>query len=127
MRGAFAVIRQSLFALAQVSAFTLGVFARGETFSVHSEVPDNSSVGLTDPRTISGLSPRIVDLPVTLDIRGGFNGDLYAYRRLDNQSLVVLLNRAGADGQNSRVEPRAARRRGGALFPASSPQTLSIF
>jgi subtilisin-like proprotein convertase family protein len=67
----------------------------GALYPVNAPIPDNSPVGLTDSRTVSGLGSSITDLRVTLSISGGYNGDLYGYLRLNNSPLVVLVNRTG--------------------------------
>ncbi len=63
-------------------------------------IPDNSTIGLTDSHTLSGLAPVIADVRVTLNISGGFNGDLYAYLRLNDSPMVVLLDRVGVTSLN---------------------------
>ena len=68
------------------------------TFDVNQAIPDNNIIGLTDSHTISGLGFDITDVRVTLNISGGYNGDLYGYLRLNNSPLVVLLNRVGVTG-----------------------------
>jgi subtilisin-like proprotein convertase family protein len=65
------------------------------TYSVNQPIPDNSSIGLTDSHSISGLGFQITDVRVSLNISGGYNGDLYGYLRLNDSPLVVLLNQVG--------------------------------
>jgi len=65
-------------------------------------IPDYANNGL------SGLAENITfnhtgiqsvtDVQLTLDITGGFNGDYFAYLE-HNNSMVVLLNRVGLNGQ----------------------------
>ena len=64
-------------------------------------IPDGNLQGWSDTRTIAdaGAQP-IVGIQVTLDIQGGYNGDLYAYLNHDGQS-AVLLNRVGMAGTNA--------------------------
>jgi subtilisin-like proprotein convertase family protein len=69
-------------------------------YGVNAAIPDNSIVGLTDAHTVSGLNSPITDLQVTLNISGGFNGDLYGYLRLNGSPLVVLVNRVGMTSGN---------------------------
>ena len=64
-------------------------------------IPDNSIIGLTDSHSISGLGSVITDVKVTLNLSGGFNGDLYCYLRLNDSPLVVLLDRVGVTAVNS--------------------------
>jgi subtilisin-like proprotein convertase family protein len=63
-------------------------------------IPDGNAVGVTDTRTISGLGASITDVRVTLDISGGYNGDLYAYLSYGGV-LVPLLNRVGVQAGNA--------------------------
>ena len=65
-----------------------GVFANGTA------VPDNNVNGWADSRTLSGLNGTISGLAVTLDLTGGWNGDLYAYVQYGS-GFTVLLNRVG--------------------------------
>ena len=57
-------------------------------------VPDNNVNGWADSRTLSGLNGTISGLAVTLDLTGGWNGDLYAYVQYGS-GFTVLLNRVG--------------------------------
>ena len=65
-----------------------GVFVNG------TEVPDNNANGWVDSRTLSGLNGTVSGLAVTLDLTGGWNGDLYAYVQYGS-GFTVLLNRVG--------------------------------
>src|SRR2546423_205875 len=57
-------------------------------------IPDGSLNGLSDTRTLSGISqPQISDVKVTLNLSGGYNGDLYAYLSHGSTGFAVLLNR----------------------------------
>jgi subtilisin-like proprotein convertase family protein len=68
-----------------------------DTVSSGGTVPDNHPAGWSRSQTVSGLPGRIVDVRVTLNLSGGFNGDLYAY--LTHESgLAILLNRSGLSG-----------------------------
>jgi subtilisin-like proprotein convertase family protein len=69
-------------------------------YGVNGAIPDNSIIGLTDAHAISGLNSPITDIQVTLNISGGFNGDLYGYLRLNDSPLVVLVNRVGVTSGN---------------------------
>ena len=58
-------------------------------------VPDGNVSGFSDTRTIStGGFSTIQHVSVTLNISGGYNGDLYAYL-VHSSGFVVLLNRVG--------------------------------
>lgn len=64
--------------------------------SVNVLIPDANPTGYVSTRLVSGVgvAQYIQSISVSLDITGGFNGDLYAYLAFGN-SFVVLLNRAG--------------------------------
>jgi subtilisin-like proprotein convertase family protein len=87
-----------------VLALALCASAHGGLYTfnhgVNAAIPDNSIIGLTDAHAISGLNSSFTDIRVTLNIPGGFNGDLYGYLRLNNSPLVVLVNRVGMTSGN---------------------------
>ena len=83
-----------------VLALALCASAHGALYPVNAPIPDGSIIGLTDSHTVSGLGPVITDIQVTLNISGGYNGDLYGYLRLNNSPLVVLVNRVGMTSGN---------------------------
>jgi len=64
-------------------------------------IPDGDLTGWSDTRTLSGIAPgqTIADLNVTLNLAGGFNGDLYAYLVHDS-GFAILLNRVGRTASN---------------------------
>ncbi len=67
----------------------------GPTWSVSTLIPDNNDVGITDTQTIS--VPEITEIEsvtVTINLSGGWNGDLYAYL-VHGSGFSVLLNRPG--------------------------------
>ena len=70
------------------------------TYNVNSAVPDGNPSGLSSTTNISGMSETISSVQVSLDITGGFNGDLYAYLDGPAGGFVVLLNRPGLTGSN---------------------------
>jgi subtilisin-like proprotein convertase family protein len=87
-----------------VVAFTVifaACLAQGQVFStnvsttVNTAIPDGNPVGLTSTANISTLPGTITSVTVTLDITGGFNGDLYAYLAGPVGGFSVLLNRTG--------------------------------
>jgi subtilisin-like proprotein convertase family protein len=83
-----------------------------EGWTVNSDVPDGSYIGLADsqsvsdiPATIGGQSATVQDISVNLDISGGYNGDLYGYLVFQPTgggaaSMEVLLNQIGTSGSN---------------------------
>ena len=70
------------------------------TNSTVTAIPDGSPVGVMEQVTVIGLGGSISNVQVTLDITGGFNGDLYAYLVSPQGQFVVLLNRPGVTGSN---------------------------
>ncbi len=70
-------------------------------------IPDGSLSGWSDTHTINDLtSGQITGVQVSLNLQGGFNGDLYAYlsyHSADNSTMVLipLLTRVGIDGANT--------------------------
>ena len=63
-------------------------------------VPDNNITGLADSRVISGQSGPIQQLTVSLELSGGWNGDLYAHL-VHETGFAVLLNRIGRSASNT--------------------------
>lgn len=67
-------------------------------------IPDDSSIGITDTITVSGVDGSITNISVSVDIGatdGGyaFNGDLYLYLQ-HGDNLSILLNRVGKTAAN---------------------------
>lgn len=66
-----------------------------ETFDgVDLTIPDGTVVGVSDTRTLATGLGGIAQVQVTLEIQGGYTGDLYAILMHDGVS-AVLLNRPG--------------------------------
>jgi len=61
-------------------------------------IPVGSPIGLTEQFAITGTTGVVSDVSVTLNIAGGFNGNLYAYLVNPEGQLAVLLNRVGVTG-----------------------------
>jgi subtilisin-like proprotein convertase family protein len=68
--------------------------------SVNRVIPDANVTGISSSLNVSGMYADISDLSVSLNITGGFNGDLYAYLLSPDNSMVVLLNRVGLGTSN---------------------------
>jgi len=64
-------------------------------------IPAGNPVGVTETFNVSGVGGAIADVQVSLDITGGFNGDLYAYLVGPDGTLSVLLNRVGVTAGNA--------------------------
>lgn len=63
--------------------------------TLNTTIPDANPVGITQAATFSGLSGYVNSVSVSLNITGGFNGDLYATLAGPSGQFVVLLNRVG--------------------------------
>jgi len=70
------------------------------TNSTVTAIPDGNPVGVMEQFNVSGVGGSVSNVQVTLDITGGFNGDLYAYLVSPQGQLVVLLNRPGVTSIN---------------------------
>ena len=62
-------------------------------------IPDGDATGVGSFQTIISEITSIENITVTLDISGGFNGDLYVYLQHDS-GFSVLLNRIGKTAGN---------------------------
>jgi subtilisin-like proprotein convertase family protein len=68
--------------------------------NINATIPDGNLTGVQSSLNLSGLQGSILDLNVSLNIAGGFNGDYYAYLT-HNSALSILLNRPGRTGSSS--------------------------
>ncbi|HEV2696098.1 MAG TPA: PEP-CTERM sorting domain-containing protein [Verrucomicrobiae bacterium] len=97
--------------IAKLTCLTMALLfaglAQGQTYTYSSGtlntlIPDGNLNGMTTSGTISGLADAVItDVSVTLDISGGFNGDLYAYLVGPGGQMAVLLNRVGMSSGNA--------------------------
>lgn len=71
------------------------------TFPVNVAVPDGDPSGLALNNNLTGMDGVISSLTVSLNISGGFNGDLYAYLAGPDGGFAVLLNRTGVTDGNA--------------------------
>jgi subtilisin-like proprotein convertase family protein len=82
-------------------AVTMSAAAYGQVFSTNLNggsgyvIPDNNPSGVASLLQVSGVSGVIGNVTLTLDITGGYNGDLYAYLAGPSGGFAVLLNRTG--------------------------------
>lgn len=89
-----------------VTLLALGFNASAPLYSfywdnLNAAIPDGTAGGYQNSQTLSGIADwSISDVNVTLNISGGFNGDLYAYLVHDS-GLAVLLNRVGRGSGSS--------------------------
>ncbi len=63
-------------------------------------IPDGNLSGWSDLHTFSGIPAVIESVTVSLNICGGYNGDLYAYLSHEG-ALLPLLNRVGVGAASS--------------------------
>jgi subtilisin-like proprotein convertase family protein len=68
--------------------------------NIFATIPDGNLNGYQNSQTLSGIAGEISDINVTLNISGGFNGDLYGYL-YHNNTLCILVNRVGRTGSSS--------------------------
>src|SRR5712675_1895402 len=76
-------------------------------FSINAAIPDADESGFSSTKSVNGLftdlplnnTTVITDIRVTLNISGGYNGDLYGYLVHDS-GFAVLLNRVGVASTN---------------------------
>jgi subtilisin-like proprotein convertase family protein len=69
-----------------------------ETFSgVNMAIPDGNPVGVTLSGTVTDIPSgwTVSGLTVSLNISGGYNGDLYSYLVAPDGTMVVLMNQPG--------------------------------
>lgn len=93
----------ALSVLALSSAALPAQIIENYVFSPGLAVPDGSSVGITDSRTLNSAITSITDVTVTLNISGGFNGDYYVYlvhTTGAGTGFSILLNRVGTTSGN---------------------------
>jgi hypothetical protein len=82
-------------AMGMLALSALGGIIYSPANPINATIPDGSAVGWSGTATSSGYTrPYISDVSVTLNISGGYNGDLYAYLSYGGV-LVPLLNRVG--------------------------------
>ena len=71
------------------------------TFTVNQLVPDANKNGMFMTTNLNITGGTISDVTVSLDITGGYNGDLFAFLSGPNGGYAVLLNRVGVSNDAS--------------------------
>lgn len=99
-------MKTKLIMLGLVMAGTVGAQTTTNIYRVipnvpNGQIPDGNPVGLMETFNVSGLTDSIFNIQVSLNISGGFNGNLYAYLAGPQGQLAVLLNRVGVTGGNA--------------------------
>lgn len=65
------------------------IITYSDHYIVNQIIPDGSSVGVSDTRTISTEIISVTGIKVSLVVAGGFNGDLYAYLAFASSAKFV--------------------------------------
>jgi subtilisin-like proprotein convertase family protein len=99
---AFIMKMRQLMAMTAAMALVAGV-ARAQitnsfSFNVNEAVPDGNALGLTVETNLTVPGGLISSVTLSLNLLGGYNGDIYAYLRGPNGGFAVLLNRVGISG-----------------------------
>jgi subtilisin-like proprotein convertase family protein len=92
--------------LALAPAAHSGPVVSANVSSLNAVIPDNLLTGYQNTLTVMGFSGTIADVSVTLNLLGGFNGDLYAFVS-HGTNAAVLLNRVGRTRTSSTGYPDA--------------------
>jgi len=71
------------------------------TYTPGVTIQDNDLNGTADTHNVTSSIHSISDVQVTLDIAGGYDGDLYAYLLHGTTGFAVLLNRTGVNGSDA--------------------------
>lgn len=93
MKKLFAIAALSLVSAASASA----IFFSSGTLNQNVPIAPSHYVSTI---SVSGLGDSLVDLSVSLNISGGYNGNLYAYLSYGGEN-VILLNRIGVTGSDA--------------------------
>lgn len=89
----------ALFATVAASAVVPGTIS--ESWSGAQAIPDNNASGVSFSFNVAAGGPMLItNVEVSLNIAGGWNGDLYAYLS-HGSGFSVLLNRVGRTAGNS--------------------------
>ncbi len=100
-------MKKQLFLTVLVLAASLSAQATLETFDSGSEIgaiPDGDLAGVTFSGTVSDLAGQTIDaLTVSLNIAGGYDGNLYSYLVAPNGTTVPLLNPTANSGSGMNI------------------------
>ena len=95
----FGILTVNTLLPAQASLYSVGN-VNGSGTELNQTIYDASPSGITSTLLVGGADTSLTDVNVTLNVTGGYNGDLYAYLVAPNGTLVVLLNRVGTGSGN---------------------------
>jgi len=96
-------MKRNLSVLFSALTFCIAAHASTSSYSVNNifaTIPDGDLNGYQNTLTVSGFSGNLADVNVTLNISGGFNGDLYGFL-YHNSTTAILLNRVGRSSTSS--------------------------
>jgi subtilisin-like proprotein convertase family protein len=85
--------------LGMTLAANAAVYQQTFNYTTPYTIPDGSQAGTFSSIAVSGMNLNLSAISVTLNLSGGYNGDLYAYLSY-NGTLVPLLNRPGLGSGN---------------------------
>jgi subtilisin-like proprotein convertase family protein len=63
--------------------------------SPNANIPDGNPNGILQPINVSGAEGAMLNIQISLDLAGGYNGDLFAYLTGPEGQTAFLLNRTG--------------------------------
>ena len=88
--------------MGMVAALLATVTNAGASLYPIGSIPDGSPVGVSFLGTYDGAASgaTVGSLTVSLNISGGYNGNLYSYLVAPNGTMVMLLNQPGVTGSN---------------------------
>ena len=84
---------------AQATLYSTGNVSNNDGTSLNMTIRDANPFGVTSSILVSGEGNSLTSVTVTLNVSGGYNGDLYAYLNYHG-TLVTLLNRVGTGSGN---------------------------
>jgi subtilisin-like proprotein convertase family protein len=96
----FATLLAVLFLLAGMNLRAQTLVTNSYFQNVSTIVLDDNPNGVFSTINVGGLLGTVSDVSVSLDIAGGYNGDLYAYLVDPTGDFAVLLNRVGVGGSD---------------------------
>jgi subtilisin-like proprotein convertase family protein len=93
------LMMMGLWQTASAALYSVGN-VNGSGTSLNQTIYDATPSGVSSSLLVSGAGSSLSALTLTLNVSGGYNGDLYAYLSY-NGTLVTLLNRVGTGSGNA--------------------------
>ena len=96
------IMKLTITSIALTSFMAAGAARANVSFPVNADIPQGNPVGLSSQGTVSGLAGGgiISHLTLSLDISGGYNGDLYAFLEAPSGATTLLFNQPGVTDSN---------------------------